>query len=478
MSRLAPVITLILICSNLFGNDLNGLNPTMEKIINHSALKGAIVGISVKDQSNQDVFNHNENHLMIPGSTLKVITTFVTMDLLGPEFKYNTQVYYDGLIDRSGTLSGNIWILGSGDPSLGSSREEIGRDMQVVLNEILIAIKNKGISCIDGKIILQNNRFDQEMAHPSWPWSDVGNYYGGGVSGFNINENEYFLHYNTNGNIGEKAELIEIFPAIVSMKINSEVTIDRKDSGDNAYIYGGPGNYEKVVRGTLPQGHAKYTIKGSLPDPSTFFLPYLSSFLESNGISHSGYSINQVQKLTSKNILKEFRSKELSMLSKLANANSINLYCESFLKTIDKKGTREAGIQQINRKLSEYKIDTLSIQMEDGSGLSPRNMVTPSFFTSFLYHYKKKWGIDFCTKLLPQISKEGTVRGMLRNSPAEGKAYIKSGYIGKVLCYTGYVLTNSGKWYSMALMFNQYRCKTSEVRFLAEKIIEEIYLSS
>jgi D-alanyl-D-alanine carboxypeptidase/D-alanyl-D-alanine-endopeptidase (penicillin-binding protein 4) len=478
MIRLAHIITLILICTILYGNDLNVVNPSLEKIINHSSLKGAIVGISVKDHLNNDVFNHNGNHLMIPGSTLKVITTFVTMDLLGPEFKYNTQIYYEGLIDRSGTLSGNIWIIGSGDPSLGSSREAIGRDMQVVMNEILFAIKNKGISCIDGKIILQNNRFDQEMGHPSWPWSDVGNYYGGGVSGFNINENEYSLDYNTNRKIGDKAELLEIFPAVLSMKINSEVTIDKKDSGDNAYIYGGPGNYEKVVRGTLPQGHAKFTIKGSLPDPSTFFLPHLSSFLESNGISHSGYSINQVQETPSKNILKEFKSKELSVLAKLANENSINLYCESFLKTIDKKGTRETGIQQINRKLNEYQIDTLSIQMEDGSGLSPRNMVTPSFFTSFLNQYKNKWGIDFCTRLLPQISKEGTVRGMLRNSPAEGKAYIKSGFIGKVLCYTGYVLTSSGKWYSIALMFNHYRCKTSEVRFLAEKIIEEIYLSS
>lgn len=450
----------------------------IDHLINHSSLQGSIVGIAVNDHKGKQVYAHNENLLMIPASTLKIITTFAALDALGRDFTYKTNVYYDGYIDRSGTLSGNILVIGAGDPSLGSPRENLGPDFTSILNEILVALKNKGIQCIDGKIIVRNDRFDEMMAHPNWPYSDVGNYYGGGVSGLNINENEYSIHFNTNKNLGSKADLIDINPFVPFLTIKTNVTIEKSGSGDNAYIYGGPGNYEKVIRGTLPQGAQDFEIKGSLPDPAEFFAYHLSSYLDREGISNSGYEINGPETATTKKLLLEFRSQNLEDLVKLANEKSINLYCEAFLKSLSTTGSRDEGIKKINSILSNSKLDTFSILMEDGSGLSPRNSVSPEFFVSFLDHYKNKWGIQGCINLLPQVSKNGTIRGLLKNSPASGSAYLKSGFINKVLTYTGYVRTKSGNWFSVALMFNQYRCNTSEVRFIVEKILEEIYLSS
>ena len=456
----------------------SNLLPGIDHLINHSSLQGSIVGIAVKNHKGEQVYNHNEDLLMIPASTLKIITTFASLDLLGQDFTYKTNVYYDGYIDRSGTLNGNIIVIGAGDPSLGSPRENFGRDFTSILVDILTVLKNKGVQCIDGKIIVNNDRFDEIMAHPNWPYSDVGNYYGGGVSGININENQYTIHFNTNKKLGSKADLIDINPFVPFLTIKTEVTIEKSGSGDNAYIYGGPGNYEKVIRGTLPQGAQNFEIKGSLPDPAEFFAYHLSTYLDRAGISNSGYEINVPETGNTKKILVEFRSQNLKDLVKLANEKSINLYCEAFLKTISKAGTREEGIQTINSILSNSKLDTFSILMEDGSGLSPRNSVTPEFFVSFLDHYKNKWGIQACINLLPQASKNGTIRGLLKNSPASGSAYLKSGFFNKVLCYAGYVHAKSGNWLSVALMFNQYRCDTSEARFIVEKILEEIYLSS
>lgn len=479
--RLMKTFTLIFLSLSLSisgqSQSYKNLQKSINNILEFSELRGSIVGIAAKESSNDLLYAHNNELLMIPGSTLKVITTFVALDLLDSDFRYVTKVLYNGSIDRSGTLTGNIWIVGAGDPSLGSPRETIGRNFQALQNEILQALKINKIKCVDGKIIIQDDRFDQEMVHPNWPYSDVGNYYGGGVSGLNINENEYTIHFNTRKAIGKKADLKFVYPEVPFLKLNNEVRIADKESGDNAYIFGGPGNYMKIIRGTLPQGYLNYEIKGAIPNPSEFFGYHLSSFLEKNGISNIGYEINLIDKNVKTNLLIEFKSKALTELVKLSNEKSINLYCEAFLKSIS-SGTREHGIKEINNRLNKYKLDTFSILMEDGSGLSPRNSITPGLFVEFLDHYKNKWGIEICKELLPQVSNEGTVRGMLKNSPAAGKAFLKSGYIGKVLCYAGYLQSKSGKWISLALMFNQYRCETSEVRSIAEKIIEEIYLSS
>jgi len=476
--KIFPTCLFIFVLS-MFGNamETDPLHSSLNTLIQHPKLSGSIIGISVLDSDKKSLFQHQENFLMIPASTLKVITTFVALDQLGEQFKYETLIGYEGTIDRSGTLNGNLWIVGSGDPSLASPRDEIGYSMDEVFEMVYAALLKNNISCIEGELIFYTGRFDHEVVDYSWPWSDVGNYYGGGVSGINFRENEYDISFNTTGKLKENATINSVYPEVPGLKIDSRVQIDKRGTGDNAYIFGGPENLSKIIRGTLPQGFSDFKIKGALPNSAEFFAHHFTTYLNKKGYGFSEYSITSSTP-PPLNIIRKIESPTLKKLVTIANEKSINLYCEAFLKTLSPAGNREKSISIINKLLLQYKLDTLGLSMKDGSGLSPRNYVSPSFFTAFLHRYKEKWGIIKSSSLLPRVSYNGTVKGLLRKSPAEGSAHLKSGYIGGVLTYVGYMKNKKGKWFSVAFMVNQFRCKTAEVRSILEQIIEEIYISS
>ncbi len=455
---------------------LSGQSERLENLIRHQSFYPYTLGISLRDvDTNKEVFSLESDHRMIPASSMKVITTFSSLDILGKDYRYETKLGYNGQISEDGTLSGNIWIIGSGDPSLGSPRSEMENHFEDVISEMVKMIQSAGIKCIDGKIISDPTVFDDKNHHPGWQWNDVGNYYGAGIFGLNINENEYKLTFEANGQLDSICDILDIYPEIPNFAIQSEVTLAGSRTGDNAYIYGGSYFNRKYVKGTIPKRKNTFTIKGSIPDPPLFMAYHLSETLQSYNISNSGYdSKNKGSSLI--NNIGVFRSYPLKELTRLANHYSINLYCEAFLKTISENGSREGGIRRINNNLQQLGLDTLQLMMEDGSGLHSRNTISPGLFTSFLQRYWQKWEGEFVLDQLPRASYQGTVKNLLSNKKARGQAWLKSGYIGKVLTYSGYLKSKSGRVYTLSIMANDYRERTSLIREKIEEIIDYIYM--
>lgn len=466
----------------LFGwiSPLSAQIESLDNLIERQSFYPYTLGISVRNiVSSKEVYSLESDHRMIPASSLKVITTFSALDMLGEDFRYETKIGYSGQISTDGTLSGDIWIIGSGDPSLGSPRPELKPHFEDVITQVVKMVQGAGIKCIDGNIVCDASIFDNEYHHPGWQWNDVGNYYGAGVFGINMNENEYELTFKADGPIDSICPIVNINPKIPNIAIQSDVTLAGRRTGDNAYIYGGSNFNHKYVKGTIPKRNRTFTIRGAIPNPPDFFAYHISQALEENNISNSGYDfINKSDKSqnTHINTIGVFRSEPLKELTSQANHKSINLYCEAFLKTISNNGSREGGISRISQNLQQYGIDTLQIMMEDGSGLNSRNTITPALFTTFLQKYWQKWGSEFVLSQLPRTSYEGTVKSLLVNKRSRGQAWLKSGYINKALTYTGYLKSKSGNIYSLSIMANNYNVKTSAIRAKIEEIIEYIYI--
>ena len=454
------------------------INTELESILQDEAFDYASVGISVRSLDGTEVIHINSDKKLIPASSLKLITNFCAIDILGSDYTYQTRIGYSGAIDRSGTLEGDIVIISSGDPTFGANRFD--QDWKEITNQIIHSIVQKGIKCIEGKIVIRTNVFSGQPIPGSWPYGDVANYYGSGAWAFNFNENEYDLYFKPKTKQNKIAQIERIDPVIPYLNINSEVVTKEKNTGDNAYIYGDQYNYNKIVRGSIPYSVKSFKIRGSIPNPPLSFAMLLSTALEQNMVYNHGFSVlNNPMKKSEFSELMTIKSKPLSDIVTQANYESINLYCEALLRLIGKKekneGSIEAGLDVISEILISADIDEHSFKIEDGSGLSPRNCITPSTFTRFLTYSEIRLGKKDMLKYMPQTGVSGTVSSLLTNKQSQKKFYLKSGSMGGVLSYSGLFQGKSGDWYTICFISNNHSHGNAAVKRKAEDLFEMIY---
>ena len=459
------------------------LQRKVDQIASSDFYKYASLGISVRDVNSGEVIGDvQKDKMLVPASSLKLITTLSGRQILGPGFRYETKITHNGFIDSDGTLKGNIYIEGSGDPTFGSDRIKGNLNGDDLFAKIIKDIKAHGITCIEGDVIADESVFNSFPISPSWQWNDLGNYYAAGAWGLNVHENEYSIYFHRNGPIGSPTRIAYFKPFVPHLQLENEVTIDDADSGDNAYIFGGPYHYGKRVVGTIPQGKNLFVVKGSLPDPPLYFSYRLLKELEKNDMGgHTNKTQYQPDKNSiNRNQIISYYSSPLDEIIKLANDRSINIYCESILKTIGLRkrnaGSGGEGIAAIKELLVSKNLDIRALHMEDGSGLSSRNLVSPDFLTSFLCNYVKDKNVNEIATLLPRVGVEGTVKSLLTNSPAKGNMWVKSGSMDKILTYSGYCKAASGRYIAFSVFLNASTAKKkNENKVELEKILDLIY---
>lgn len=460
-----------------------GFETFLKTHLNESFYEKTQLGLSITDLSNgKKLVGFQENKWFVPASSLKIITTFVSYGVLGKKYQYKTHLMYTGNIDKSGTLYGDIILQGSGDPTFGSERWPQKPDLEDVLNIIVDEIKKVGIKEIKGKVLVDSSCFDDDPVSPTWQWNDIANYYGGGAQGFNISENEYHLFFHRETGIGQMAKLDRIEPYIPGLTVENEVTVGPTGSGDQSYIFTKESRFDKVVRGTIPYGKNIFKTKGAIPDPALFMAYRMYESITKAGIicPQDQFGKNtQIRQITDTIIT--FFSPELNFMAKTANAESINLYCESFLKTMGNKksgkGQRTTGLEVVSQHIDSIGLNSNDVFLEDGSGLSTRNYVSPGFLTSFLHKMVLLYGQKEVLELLPKAGAEGTVKGLLAENPeVQSSVWAKSGSMAGIYSLTGICKTSKGTWVSFSLILNGSPAKESKQnRKQLEKILTAIH---
>jgi len=271
-------------------------------------------------------------------------------------------------------------------------------------------------------------------------------------------------------------------PEIPNMYLQSEVIVKGPQTGDNAYIYGDPFNYSKIVRGNIPFSEKPFVIKGAIPNPPLSFGYVLGQALALKGIETNGSRVSKDPIKRSEFVqLLNLKSPSMSRIVEEANFESINLYCEALLKMLGRKaqkeGSFEAGLKYVSERLQQQGIDKKSFNIKDGSGLSPRNGISPSSFTQYLAGQYKKLGKNKLQKYIPHVGVSGTVKSLMTGKKGQKEFYLKSGSMGGVLTYTGIFKSKSGKMYTVCFMSNNHSGGNRRVRLQAEKVFEILYES-
>ncbi|MFZ1704811.1 MAG: D-alanyl-D-alanine carboxypeptidase/D-alanyl-D-alanine-endopeptidase [Saprospiraceae bacterium] len=453
----------------------------IENIQKEPFFRHASLGVSVRNVNDFVVLGGVSNHkTFIPASSLKLITTLCAFSILGKDFAYETQILHSGTIEN-GILKGDIIIRGSGDPTLGSDRWNGKTNVEKILSQIVLSVQQAGIKSIEGNIISDISTFDVFPLAASWQWNDIGNYYAGGAWGLNVLENEYSVFFQRDLSIGSKAPLVMIEPFIPQLEIENFVTVAPAGTGDNVYIYEGPKHFSKKALGTVPQGKNTFRIRGAIPDPPLYFAYRVHKKLSSFGIISLGYTTSQT-KLREQNEekLMVINSPNLQQIIKEANSYSINLYCDALLRTLsiqdNSQGSYKKGIEVITEFLEKKGLDLTPLLLEDGSGLSARNAVSPDFFTHFLALMMQQFGEKEILFLLPQVGSESTVKNLLAKHPSQSSFWAKTGSMSGIYSLTGFCKTNKDKMVSFSIIINGSTSKDTRAnRAEAEKILSAVH---
>ncbi|MEM6800907.1 MAG: D-alanyl-D-alanine carboxypeptidase/D-alanyl-D-alanine-endopeptidase [Bacteroidota bacterium] len=476
------LILLLLFCYPLLHFSQNSFIQSAINTLNRDPdMRSAEWSFTVLDLSSGEMIaSHNPHKSLSTASSMKVITTATALAILGPGYRYETFIEYDGDLDGE-ILEGNLYLRGSGDPSLGSDRFGEDLSMDKLLNRWALKIKDAGIREIRGQIIGDAQIFSTQITPDEWAWEDIGNYYGAGVSGLNLFENLYYLDLKPGASVGSATKVIRTRPAM-NIRFQNELRTAGSRTGDNAYIFGAPYTRIRYIRGSIPAGRPVFTIKGSIPDPTQFAAERLKMALEKCGIVVEGGATSvRYEKLQGnyqnrrRSSLMSHQSPPLSEIVFHTNMKSVNLFAEALARTIavdlGKFGGNEEAVESIMKYWGGKGIDTRGMNMRDGSGLSASNAVSTYQMASILRYASRQAYFSTFEKSLPLAGKSGSLRGMLKGTVAEGRLRAKSGYIAGVRSYTGYVTTQSGKKWAFSMISNNYSCGAGAMRRKLEKLM-------
>ncbi len=427
---------------------------------------------------------HNPNLSLASASTAKLFSTASAIEILGANYRPETRIYLDGSIDKEGTLTGNIWIRGGGDMTLGSKYFHDEGHQRDFLLTWADTIKKLGIKTITGSIYGDGSEFGYLGVPDGWNWSDMGNYYGAGPSGICLFDNMLKFVFKTGSYPGAKTELLSTFPTVQNLVFHNYITSDNV-SGDHSYIFGGPYCLDRFSNGSLPLNQVSFEVKGSLPDPE-FQLAYeLTQQLNSVGISvkEGAKSVRQENLIlknryqTNYKLIYSNKGQKISEIATLTNMKSITLLAEELVCLVGYKltgnGSTEEGLKQIEKYWAE-KFSFNGLNLTDGSGLSRSNGISAAHYCSLLkaMSLSKNHSVYFST--LPVAGKSGTISGLCKDQPGEGRVVAKSGTMSRIKSYAGYINSKSGKKIAFALTISNFNNSSNATVEKMEKVLNTL----
>lgn len=446
----------------------------LNEILNKDEYRQASVGILVVDPGNgEEILSYRPDQLLIPASTMKLITSATALRILGPDYRFTTSVAYNGSIDENGVLHGDLILKGGADPALGS--EYFQNHYYNFLEKWAQSVKLPGIRKVEGDLVLDASVYDRERVPATWIWEDLGNYYGAGPNAFTVYDNLFRITFQSPQPPGSATKIIATYPKIEGIEIRNEV-LSSEVNADNAYVFGSPLDKVRVIRGTIPAGRKAFTIKASMQQPEEILATAFTNALAGIGIFINGrvrfenVNENKLQTI----YIQE--SATLSDITKVLNHESVNLFAEHFLKqlSVEEKGigNREEAIGIVTKFWNENGLETNQFFMEDGSGLSHFNAVSPRFFTQLLTAMD---GNEPFVHSLP-VAGNGTLYNFDKNLFPGNTLQAKSGSMTRVRCYSGYLTTDSGRRLVFSIMFNHFSGSHSALIKEIEKLLYTIKL--
>ncbi|HCC70056.1 MAG TPA: D-alanyl-D-alanine carboxypeptidase/D-alanyl-D-alanine-endopeptidase [Bacteroidales bacterium] len=462
------------------------MSAYINEFVNDTTFRHAGISICFRDMESGDIIAHyNKNMALGSASVMKLVTTAVALETLGPDFRFSTRIGYVGnFTPGDSILKGCIVIKGGADPTILS--EYFPDHNTDIIEKWADAIVNAGIKKVEGSVLADATIFNYHPAPGGWNWSDLGNYYGAGSHGICIFDNMYRIHFKT-GSIGTRPEIKGIDPDIPGLIIENRLI--SYGNSDNGYVYLEPYGDHAVIRGEIPHDRDDFVLKASIPDPPLLTGILLQKELEKRGIIISKKttslritpSLAEEYRSSEKVIITTSWSPPLSDIISVTNTESVNLFAEQLIKyigfanTMKEFSSKGSGLKAINEYLNSSLDSTEGLYIVDGSGLSRSNALSASFITGLLQYMRTEGRFaEYYYESLPEPGKSGTLENYFNDPVFEGRLRAKSGTSTRIRNYAGYLEVSPGREVIFAVLVNNFDCSSSEVTARVEKLLKGV----
>lgn len=474
VSRFAAVL---LFTFSAFGTDLE---HRIDQLVESSpASAHAIVGVSVIQlSSGKPIYRRNDDRLLLPASNMKLLTSAMALQRLGPDYKFTTKL----MLEPSGDLA----LLGSGDPSLSGRVFPYDKDAAAgpglqAIDDLADQAVKSGITRIDGDIVGDDRLYPWAPYAPSWTQDDALREFGAPVSALTINENVLTLLIRPGGHPGDPAT-VEINPALEYYAIDNRLITIAPSPDARVRISRANGSRQILLWGSIPAGHGALAETLAIDDPALYAACALYNALTRRGIVVSGKPVARHRTTfededpPSGNIVASRQSPPLGQLLQVMDKVSQNLFAELMLREVGRAthhmGTRDAGLDELAAFLAEIGVPKDDARVEDGSGLARNAMVTPRLLTKLLAFMHAAPRHDDFIAMLPIGGEDGTLRRRFADasSKAAGAIRAKTGSLARALALSGYAESKTYGPVAFSIIVNDFSAPQSEVRAMIDKI--------
>jgi serine-type D-Ala-D-Ala carboxypeptidase/endopeptidase (penicillin-binding protein 4) len=427
---------------------------------------------------NEILYQRNAGRLMMPASNLKILTLAAAAATLGWDHRYTTTIETSAPV-VGGVLQGDLVVRGSGDPSINAR----DRQADAVFEAWIAALEAAGIRRIDGRVVGDDQAFDDEGLGAGWSWDDLQYDYSAPVGALQLNEGTAALTVTPGMAVGDPA-IVRLAPGSGLDVINHVITGTADSVASVAYRR--PAERPVLeLRGSLPLGGAAVERQVAVVNPTVYFAASFKAALEAHGIAVSGEAADfddvagapPASTAAARRVLATATSPPLSDVATVLMKVSQNLYAQTLLKSMGAHsgglGTADAGLAVVRDVLEQQAgVRPDELVMVDGSGLSRYNYVTANAIARVLAFEYRQPDRDRFVATLPIAATDGTLASRMAGTRAAGNAAAKTGSLSNVRTLSGYVRTRDGEMLSFVLLANAYGVASAAPAHMADLAVE------
>jgi D-alanyl-D-alanine carboxypeptidase/D-alanyl-D-alanine-endopeptidase (penicillin-binding protein 4) len=393
-----------------------------------------------------------------PASVMKLVTTYAAIDLLGPDFTWNTQFRTDGVVDQ-GVLRGNLYVRGGGDPKLVLER----------IQAAFMSLQDGGVRVILGDMVLDHSAFDLPAHNAAEFDGEALRPYNASPDALLVNFKSVVLTFQPDPSAGVARVLSE--PPLAGLSIDATVPLSRSGCGDWRGGLQARFDDANTIRfeGRFPQGCGEKVWPVAYQEPASYAARALEGLWRAAGGSLTG-QVRPGLTPTGTRLLHEARSLPLSDIITDVNQWSNNVMAQQVFLTLGRlaparvdamtvprarlEPIRTARFERSREVLSRWWTRTFGIRqtppvLENGAGLSRSERITPGALGELLRHAARHPQGGPFVQSLSIAGVSGTAARMARgpHSAARGNAWLKTGTLRDVTGIAGYVNAVNGSRY-------------------------------
>ena len=462
----------------------------VDKLVEAAPVDKGEWGLLVADAATGDVlYEKNADKYFVPASNMKLLTTALALDTLGPDFKFRTTIETNGTLSADGKLSGDLILVGRGDPNLSNrkfpfdTKEEFDGPPEKALAELADAVVARGMKEVSGDVVGDDSYFPRERYPDGWEIDDMVWEYGAAISAIVLDDNTVSLTLTPGIKAGDPVQAV-MEPAEQEFVVKNAVTTVGAKEKPDLRLTREPGASTVVVSGTLPARSSPHKLVLAIQEPAEHAATLLARLLADRGVKVDGKPRAQHDPdpaEATRTVLAEHMSIRLADAVKLVNKISQNLHAEVLLRTAARQSGRWSDPDDLLKFPKTFYtkagIREDDVVQTDGSGLSRHDLVTPRAFVALLQYAQNQAWFPAYYASLPVAGVDGTLNDRMKDSGITGRIHAKTGTVSHVRTLSGFAETPGGRKLIFSFLSNNEEVKNHEVHDaidgLCQAMIEE-----